>query len=95
MAFCLLKKREKQDKAPEQRVLSMQKEEARGRRGKIGLCAFCRVPASCSSKEEIKRMKKLMEANNAYAFYNFAGYYACGDQVVQRDYFVKTIMSYC
>src|SRR5210317_710643 len=43
-------------------------DEARGR-GKIGLCAFCRVPNPNSDEEIIKRIKKLIEADNANAFY--------------------------
>ena len=58
--------------------------EARGR-GKIGLCAFCREPASNSDEEDIKQIKKLMEADNADAFYNLAGYYEDGDFLPQ-DY---------
>ena len=57
--------------------------EACGR--KINLCAFCRVPASSSSEEEVKRIKKLIDFNNAYAFYMLAGYYARGNMGMQQD----------
>ena len=57
--------------------------EARGRGGKISLCAFCRVPTHTSDKEDRERTKKLIETDHAYAFYNFAGYYADGDGVPQ------------
>ena len=56
-------------------------EEARGRRGEIGLCAFCRVPMASSDEEEVKRMKKLMECGNAYAFYVLGGRYEHGNGV--------------
>ena len=42
------------------------------------LCAYCRTPYAKSDKEEIKRLKKLMEKGNAYAFYMLAGSYAQG-----------------
>ena len=57
-------------------------DEARGR-GKIGLCAFCREPPPTSDKEQVKRMKNLMEAKNANAFYELAGYYYDGDGMPQ------------
>ena len=60
-------------------------EEAHGR-GKIGLCAFCRKPQSTSAEEDIKRMKKLMEADNALAFYNFAGFYDMGTMGMPQDF---------
>ena len=58
------------------------KEEALGR-GKIVLCAFCRAPRANSDEEEVKRLKKLMEADNADAFEMLAGMYANGDGVPQ------------
>src|SRR6056300_1372642 len=39
-------------------------EEAHGR-GKLVLCAFCRVPSPSSDEEGIKRIKKLMKADHA------------------------------
>ena len=60
-------------------------EEARGR-GKISLCAFCREPNPSSDEEIITQTKKLMEAGNAHAFYNLAGWYANGDHGVPQDY---------
>ena len=53
-------------------------EEARGK-GKIDLCAFCRVPEATSDEENVKRTMKLIKAGNADAFYNFGGYYARGE----------------
>src|SRR5210317_1312321 len=53
-------------------------EEACGR-GKVDLCAFCRNLGSTSDEDEVKRMKKLMVAENARAFYNLAGWHATGD----------------
>ena len=62
------------------------KEESRGR-GKIeSLCAFCRTPAPSPDEEIIKQIKKLMEAGNADAFYNLAGYYAGGIKGMPRDF---------
>ena len=60
-------------------------EEARGR-GKIGLCPFCREPNTTTDEEEYERIKKLVDANNAYAFYNFAGYYEYGRRGMPQDY---------
>ena len=59
--------------------------EARGR-GKIELCAFCRVPNPSSEGKHIKRTKKLMDANNAHAFYNLAGFYANGSMGMPQDF---------
>ena len=59
-------------------------EEAHGR-GKIGLCAFCRNPASSPGEESIKRIKKLMEADNAYAFHQLAVYYDNGDHGMPQN----------
>ena len=52
-------------------------EEAQGR-GKIDLCAFCREPTPTSEEEEIKQVKKLMDADNANGYYQLAGHYARG-----------------
>ena len=60
-------------------------EEARERRGKIGLCAFCRTPAPVSDEEEVKRTKKLVEAGNADAFYQLAVYYKRGYMGMPQD----------
>ena len=51
----------------------------------IGLCAFCRAPPARSDAERVKQIKKLMDANNAYAFYNFAGWYARGIMGMPQD----------
>ena len=59
-------------------------EEAR-ERGKIGLCAFCRETSPRSDEEFIKRIRKLMDANNARAFYNFAIWYATGIKGMPQD----------
>ena len=65
-------------------ILAMMDEEARGG-GKIGLCAFCRVPTPSSYKEEVERIKKLMESSNAYAFYRLAGCYEHGNMGVPQN----------
>ena len=59
--------------------------EARGR-GKVNLCAFCRTPATTSEGEEVKRMKKLVEADHAFASNNLAGCYARGDHGMPQDF---------
>ena len=60
------------------------KEEARGR-GKIDLCAFCRKPNPTSYEENTKRLKKLIEVNNADAFSQLAGHYAQGIRGSPQD----------
>ena len=60
-------------------------EEARGR-GKIDLCAFCREPYPSSEEENVKRIKKLVEANNAYAFRELGVYYAQGFMGMPQDF---------
>ena len=52
---------------------------------KIGLCAFCRKPNPTSDEEEVERIQKQMEADNAYAFHALAGYYATGDHGMPHD----------
>ena len=42
------------------------------------LCPFCRTPAPQSGKEVIKRMQKRVEADDAEATQNLAGYYSEG-----------------
>ena len=65
-------------------VYTMSKE-ARGR-GKIDLCAFCREPNPSSDADETKRIKKLMDANNARAFYYLAGWYDRGISGMPQDF---------
>jgi len=50
------------------------------------LCAFCRTPPSTSHKEDIKRIKKLMEKVNAGAFNYLGGLYSQGECGLPRDY---------
>ena len=59
-------------------------EEAR-ERGKESLCAFCREPKPTSDQEEVERVKKLMEANNANAICLFAIYSSSGNMGVPQD----------
>ena len=54
-------------------------------RGRIDLCAFCREPYARSDEDKFKQMKKLMDANNARAYYQLAGWYATGDKGMQQD----------
>ena len=58
-------------------------EEARGR-GKISLCAFCRTPAP-RDEERVRRIKKLIDADNSHAFFVLAGYYAGGIKGMPQD----------
>jgi len=51
----------------------------------VDLCPFCRTQAPNSVEERISRIRKLMEAGNAYAIYELAGYYDDGDGLPQ-DY---------
>ena len=48
------------------------------------LCPFCRKPAP-SSEEAVKQIKKLMEADNAYAFFVLGVYHEIGDMGVPQD----------
>ena len=66
-------------------ILAMM-EEARGRGGEIGLCAFCRTPEATSDEENAERIKKLMDTDNAYAFYTLGGYYDRGVMGMPQDF---------
>ena len=55
------------------------------RRGKIGLCAFCREPTPSSDEEKVTRIKKLIEADNSHAFVALAGFYARGIKGIPQD----------
>ena len=50
------------------------------------LCAFCRTPPATSSKEETKRIHKLMDNGNGEAYYLLAGYYADGAVGMPQDH---------
>ena len=50
------------------------------------LCAYCRTPYAKSDKEEIKRLKKLMEKDNGDAFYQLGGYYERGIMDLPQDW---------
>ena len=43
------------------------------------LCPFCKTTPPRSPEEEVKRVMKLTEKGNAYAFFQLAGYYAQGE----------------
>ena len=60
-------------------------EEAHGRGGEVGLCAFCRVPAPDSDEGVMKRLNKLIEADHPYAFDTLAGYYDMGTMGMPQD----------
>ena len=59
--------------------------EASGR-GKIGLCAFCREPNPTTDEEEYEWIKKLVDADNAYAFYTLGGCYDRGVMGMPQDF---------
>ena len=42
------------------------------------LCPFCKTPPAESDEENVERVKKLMEKDNANAFYQLAGFYDRG-----------------
>jgi len=50
------------------------------------LCAFCRTPPAKDNKEQLKRVKKLMDNGNGRAFHQFAGYYAQGINGLAQNY---------
>ena len=54
--------------------------------GAKDLCPFCRMPYAKLDEEEIKRLKKLMEKDNADAFNQLAGYYAKGILGMPQDW---------
>ena len=49
------------------------------------LCPFCKAPKARSTEEAIERIKKLMENDNAGAFYQLAGVYAYGTYGLPQD----------
>ena len=54
--------------------------------GAKGLCPFCKTPPASSVEEEVKRVMKLMEKGNAYAFYMLAGLYGQGAMGMPQDW---------
>ena len=50
------------------------------------ICAFCRTPPARSPDDEVKRVKKLMEKGNAYAFFQLGGFYAQGINGLPQDH---------
>ena len=49
------------------------------------LCPFCRTPPPNSNEEEIERLEKRIELNDAYAIYQLGIYYAGGKYELPRD----------
>ena len=49
------------------------------------LCAFCRKPPPCSIEENVKRLKMLMEKDNADAFHMLAGCYNDGLMATSQE----------
>ena len=50
------------------------------------LCPFCRAQTPSSNEENIKRLKKLVELNDANAMSNLAGYYSRGMLGLSQDH---------
>jgi len=48
-------------------------------------CVFCRSKAPSSDEEDIKRLKKRAEANDAQAMYNLGTYYQFGKMSLRQD----------
>jgi hypothetical protein len=48
-------------------------------------CVFCRTEGSSSDEEEIERLKKRVEANEAWAMYNLGTYYQLGMMGLRQD----------
>ena len=53
--------------------------------GAKDLCPFCRTPPANSDDEQIKRVKKLVDAGNADAIFQLGGYYADGSRGLPQD----------
>eukprot|EP00979_Chaetoceros_neogracilis_P016505 scaffold8254_cov133-Chaetoceros_neogracile.AAC.1 len=51
-----------------------------------GKCVFCRTEASSSNEEEIERMKKRVEANDAWAMLNLGSYNQFGMLGLRQDH---------
>jgi len=49
-------------------------------------CVFCRTEATSSGEEQIERMKKRVEANDAMAMYNLGTCYQLGTMGLRQDY---------
>ena len=50
------------------------------------LCAFCRMPPTCSDEEKLNRLKKLMDNGNADAYLIVAFSYAIGINSLPQDW---------
>ena len=53
--------------------------------GELGICPFCRELAANSDEEDNKRIKKLMEAGNAHAYYTYGCFFSQGLYGFPRD----------
>ena len=51
----------------------------------VGLCPFCRTPTPNSEKDNIKRLKKRVEAGDAIAIYSLGCYYSKGEYGLPRN----------
>jgi len=56
------------------------------KRGKIQLCAYCRSPPESTMKEENKRIKKLLDADNAMACYTYGVYFSKGQHGMRQNW---------
>ena len=55
-------------------------------RGKIPLCAYCRSPPESTMKEENKRIKRLLDTDNATACYTYGNYYYRGEHGLPQNW---------
>jgi len=55
-------------------------------RGKIPLCAYCRSPPESTMNEENKRIKRLLDTDNATACYTYGNYYSRGEYGIPQNW---------
>ena len=55
-------------------------------RGKTPLCAYCRSPPASTMKEENKRIKRLLDSDNATACYTYGNYYSRGEHGLPQNW---------
>jgi len=52
----------------------------------VELCPFCRSPSVIREKEDVERVKKLMDSGNAEAFFAYGNFYSSGSRGLPRDW---------
>ena len=55
-------------------------------RGKVPLCAYCRSPPESTMNEENKRIKRLLDTDNATACYTYGNYYSRGEYGIPQNW---------